>query len=439
MGEPASALGVRRKSRTRDRRRHGFPYDLARRGSRGRLHDTARCNMRPPPTIESPAATSAAIPATDAPTGRRGRRVRPTHVVGGAIALTAAIMALGAPAPWPESHAAPATVGVGSGGPVFGPAAVTVAQGDTVTWQWQGGQHSVTSTSSEPFDSGAMTAGTFQHTFNTAGTFTYVCVWHSNMQGTVTVTPAPAAPATGTAAPSSVATAGTAGSAATPAAAAANPATAGGVPRLARVPPSGPRPLFSLNHPAAPAPTPPAAGGARSLPRVRRSAPRLLFSLSPPATVATVAVSRTRTTPVGRLDAKPGKGSIVLALNRLRVGRYTLLVGAKNALGTTTRTRVRVNVTRALRHRALAMQRAARTAKAPAPAAASVPVVAQAAAALPPPVAAPAAPVATPPADAGSPVQCGGSNHSGHGHGSGGPPCEGDSGGSSGGNDSHGG
>jgi len=362
--------------------------------------------MTPPPTIESPAATSAAMPATDAPTGRRRRRVRPTHVLGGAIALTAAIMALGAPAPWPESHAAPATVGVGSGGPVFGPAAVTVAQGDTVTWQWQGGQHSVTSTSSEPFDSGAMTAGTFQHTFNTAGTFTYVCVWHSNMQGTVTVTPAPAAPATGTAAPSSVATAGTAGSAATPAAAAANPATAGGVPKLARVRLSGPRLLFSLNH---------------------------------PATVATVAVSRTRTTPVGRLDAKPGKGSIVLALNRLRVGRYTLLVGAKNALGTTTRTRVRVRVTRALQHRALAMQRAARTAKATAPAAASVPVVAQAAAALPPPVAAPAAPVVTPPADAGSPVQCGGSNHSGHGHGSGGPPCEGDSGGSSGGNDSHGG
>src|SRR4051795_10446166 len=393
---------ARRKPRTRGSRSHGCPCDGARRGSGDDSTTPARCKLKSPPITESPAAS----PAADARPDRPGRRVRPAHVLGGALALTAGILALGAPAPWPQSHAAPATVGVGAGGPVFGPAAVTVAQGDTVTWQWQGGQHSVTSTSSEPFDSGAMTAGTFQHTFNTAGTFTYVCVWHSNMQGTVTVTPAPAAPATGTAAPSSVATAGTAGSAATPAAAAANPATAGGVPRLARVRLSGPRLLFSLNH---------------------------------PATVATVAVSRPRTTPVGRLDAKPGKGSIVLALNRLRVGRYTLLVGAKNALGTTTRTRVRVRVTRALQHRALAMQRAARTAKATAPAAASIPVVAQAAAALPPPVAAPAAPVVTPPADAGSPAQCGGSNHSGHGHGSGGPPCEGDGGGSSGGNDSHGG
>src|SRR4051812_26995378 len=139
------------------------------RAARGGLHHTAGCSTGPPPPTKSPAAKSAPIPATDAPTGRRGRRVRPTHVLGGAIALTAAIMALGAPAPWPESHAAPATVGVGSGGPVFGPAAVTVAQGDTVTWQWQGGPHSGTPTRSQPFRSGAMTARTFPHTVHTAG------------------------------------------------------------------------------------------------------------------------------------------------------------------------------------------------------------------------------------------------------------------------------
>ena len=393
--------------------------------------------MNPPPIIESPAATSAATSAPDAPSERRGRRVRPAHVLGGALALTAAIMVLGAPAPWPQGHAAPDTVGVGAGGNAFGPADVTVAQGDTVTWQWQGGQHSVTSTSSsEPFDSGAKTAGTFQHTFDKPGTFTYVCVWHSNMQGTVTVTPAaaaPAAPAADPAAPAApsaaAATPGATASAATSAAAAAaaaSPATAGGVPKLARVRLSGPRLLFSLNH---------------------------------PATVVTAAVGRVRATPVGRLDAKPGEGAMVLALNRLRVGRYTLLVGAKNALGRTARTRVRVKVTWALRYRALAMQRAEAAkakaeAPAPAAAAASVPFIGQAAsAAFPPPsaapAAAPAAAVATPSADPTPPVQCGGSNHSGHGHGSGGPPCEGSSGsssggsggssGSSGGSDSHGG
>src|SRR3954469_5915109 len=324
-----------------------------------RLDHTARCKMTPPPTIESPAATTVATPAPDARPDRRRRRVRPAHVLGGAVALTAAIMALGAPGPWPQSHAAPATVGVGAARPGFRPAAVTVAQGDTVTWQWQGGQHSVTSTSAaEPFDSGSQTAGTFQHTFATAGTFTYVCVWHAGMQGTVTVTPAPAAPAAGPAAPPAAAPPGAATSAASPADAAASPATAGGIPKLARVRVSGPRLLFSLNH---------------------------------PATVATVAVARSRTTPVGRLDAKPGKGSIVLALNRLHVGRYTLLVGAKNALGQSTRTRVRVKVTGALRRRALALRRA-EAAKAKAPAAAAVvPVVGQAAAAATPPTAAPAA------------------------------------------------
>lgn len=369
--------------------------------------------MNSPPIIESPAASPAATSPADARPDSRGRRVRPAHVLGGALALTAAIMALGAPAPWPEGHAAPATVGVGAGGDAFDPAAVTVAQGDTVTWQWQSGQHSVTSTSgSEPFDSGAKTAGTFAHTFNTPGTFSYLCVWHANMKGTVTVTPAAAAPAADTAAPSPAgATAGKATSAATPAAAAAaNPATAGGVPKLAAVRLSGPRLLFSLNH---------------------------------PATVATVAVARTRTTPVGRLDAKPGKGSMVLALNRLRVGRYTLLVGAKNALGQTTRTRVRVNVTWALRYRALAMQRA-EASRTTAPAAASVPVVGQAAAAAAPTpgAVAPATPAAAAPADPAPPAQCGGSNHSGHGHGSGSPTCDSSSGssnGTSGGNDSHGG
>src|SRR3954469_2463119 len=163
-----------------------------------RLDHTARCKMTPPPTIESPAATTVATPAPEAPPDRRSRRVRPAHVLGGALALTAAIMALGAPAPWPQSHAAPATVGVGAGGPVFGPAAVAVAQSDTVTWQWQAGQHSVTSTSAaEPFDSGSQTAGTVQPTFATAGTFTYVCVWHAGMQAPVPVPPAPAAPAAG--------------------------------------------------------------------------------------------------------------------------------------------------------------------------------------------------------------------------------------------------
>src|SRR3954447_12142057 len=226
---------ARRKPRTRGSRSHGCPCDGARRGSGDDSTTPARCKMKSPPITESPAAS----PAADARPDRPGRRVRPAHVLGGALALTAGILALGAPAPWPQSHAAPATVGVGAGGPVFGPAAVTVAQGDTVTWQWQGGQHSVTSASSaEPFDSGSQTAGTFQHTFTNPGTFTYVCIWHAAMRAPVPVPPAAAAPAAGTAAPPAAATPGatTSTTTATDAAtAAASPATAGGVPKLTRV------------------------------------------------------------------------------------------------------------------------------------------------------------------------------------------------------------
>src|SRR2546430_215619 len=135
--------------------------------------------MNPPPTIESPAATTAATSAPDARPDRRARRVRPAHVLGGALVLTAPIMALGAPAP--------------------------------------------------------------------------------------------AAPGAGRAAPPGATPPGATTSATTPGAAAASPATAGGIPKLTGVRLSGPRLLFSLNH---------------------------------PATVATVAVARSRTTPVGRLDAK---------------------------------------------------------------------------------------------------------------------------------------
>src|SRR4051795_9512413 len=230
---------ARRKPRTRGSRSHGCPCDGARRGSGDDSTTPARCKLKSPPITESPAAS----PAADARPDRPGRRVRPAHVLGGALALTAAILALGAPAPWPQSHAAPATVGVGAGGPVFGPAAVTVAQGDTVTWQWQGGQHSVTSTSgAEPFDSGSQTAGPFQHTFATPGTFTYVCIWHAGMQGTVTVTPAPAAPAAGTSAPTAAATPGTATSATTPAGAARAAAAGAGPPAARGRPNARPRP-----------------------------------------------------------------------------------------------------------------------------------------------------------------------------------------------------
>ena len=81
---------------------------------------------------------------------------------------------------------------------------------------------------------------------------------------------------------------------------------------------------------------------------------------------------------------------MILALNRLRVGRYTLLVSATNAAGKSVRARVPVKVTWKLRYRALSAQKAAAAKAAPA-ATASVPVVGAAATATAAPSARPAA------------------------------------------------
>lgn len=90
------------------------------------------------------------------------------------------------------------TVGVGvqanNGNLGFGPPAVAVSPGTTVTWDWtgEGGQHNVVATDGT-FDSGkaVMRAdATFQHTFATTGIFEYVCQPHRSvgMKGAVYVT-----------------------------------------------------------------------------------------------------------------------------------------------------------------------------------------------------------------------------------------------------------
>src|SRR4051794_33664270 len=96
----------------------------------------------------------------------------------------------------------------------FDPAAVTIAQGDTVTWHWDGPDtnHSVTSDPNQPdsFDSDPgrtptsadhLPGSTFDHTFNTPGTFTYICKVHSFMTGKVIVNEPGGGPPPDTAAP----------------------------------------------------------------------------------------------------------------------------------------------------------------------------------------------------------------------------------------------
>lgn len=86
----------------------------------------------------------------------------------------------------------------------FDPATVTVNVGDSVTWTNQDSTAHTATAGGGSFDTGSIGAGqTATVTFDTAGTFAYVCSIHPQMAGTVVVqgaaaTPAPtAAPTTG--------------------------------------------------------------------------------------------------------------------------------------------------------------------------------------------------------------------------------------------------
>jgi LPXTG-motif cell wall-anchored protein len=70
----------------------------------------------------------------------------------------------------------------------FTPAQITVDQGDTVTWTNNGPTaHSATAPDGS-FDTGIFPAGQSRsQTFNDAGTFSYICTPHPNMQGTIVV------------------------------------------------------------------------------------------------------------------------------------------------------------------------------------------------------------------------------------------------------------
>lgn len=93
----------------------------------------------------------------------------------------------------------------GNGGPLtvrvlatsFSPQDLTIQADQTVTWTFNGGPHTVTEgtavgTPPTPlFDSGLRSSGSFTFTFDTPGTYDYICEIHvgMGMTGTITVEP----------------------------------------------------------------------------------------------------------------------------------------------------------------------------------------------------------------------------------------------------------
>lgn len=67
----------------------------------------------------------------------------------------------------------------------FEPEAIGVDAGATVTWTWEGqNPHNVVG---DGFESETQTSGSFEHTFDEAGEYEYVCTIHAGMDGVVVV------------------------------------------------------------------------------------------------------------------------------------------------------------------------------------------------------------------------------------------------------------
>ncbi len=71
----------------------------------------------------------------------------------------------------------------------FSPATITISTGEKVVWRNDDNVgHTVTSDSGSELDSPLLSQGqTYEHTFNTAGSFPYHCTPHSFMTATVIV------------------------------------------------------------------------------------------------------------------------------------------------------------------------------------------------------------------------------------------------------------
>ena len=113
----------------------------------------------------------------------------------------------------------------------FGPSSITVHVGDTVSWSNAGPSEHTATASNGSFDTGILKKGqSGSHTFNTAGSFSYICSVHPFMKGTVVVEAAAGSspPSSSSATPKGAGTGSATPEAGTPGAAA--PAQTGGLP-----------------------------------------------------------------------------------------------------------------------------------------------------------------------------------------------------------------
>ncbi|HET6448000.1 MAG TPA: cupredoxin family copper-binding protein [Conexibacter sp.] len=129
----------------------------------------------------SPRASGSVVGAAVAVSGTAARAPAP------AATAVAASTAAASADDVPTAHAA-ASTSVAIRDFSFGPKAITVHVGDTVTWANVGPTDHTATADDGAFDTGTLKAGqSGSHTFASAGTFAYHCTLHPFMRGTVQV------------------------------------------------------------------------------------------------------------------------------------------------------------------------------------------------------------------------------------------------------------
>jgi plastocyanin len=121
------------------------------------------------------------FPVTTAPTVPLRRALVMALCMWLATAGILATLAVG-----PAARGATHTVDIA--GFAFSPSTLTIAVGDTVTWTNSHSEAHTATASGGAFDSGTLNPGqSFSFTFTAAGSFPYVCNFHPEMTGTITV------------------------------------------------------------------------------------------------------------------------------------------------------------------------------------------------------------------------------------------------------------
>ncbi|HET6546997.1 MAG TPA: plastocyanin/azurin family copper-binding protein [Solirubrobacter sp.] len=224
------------------------------------------------------------------------------------------------------------------------PDAVSVETGDSVTWEWSGQYHNVHGDAGPDEDSNwtklqtvAKSEDSVSYTFTRPGTYHYVCDVHGqSMSGTVTVTGEPVTP---TPTPSQTATPSP-----TPTATATATATATPQPTVSATP------VPTVRPPAGDDMTTPAPGRSASadttppsLTKIRvraiRRGARIRFTLSESARLTIRFKHRKHVRRTARLFVREGRRSVKVRGSRIKRGRYTITLQARDARGNRAKTR----------------------------------------------------------------------------------------------------